>query len=110
MRSFVWGVLLLSGSVAAAPAAPVNLRVMSFNVQHGNSGVPNLAAFIAAQSPDVVGLQEVHSYQTAAFESELERLTGTAWYAVWAPVGGTSTEGNLLLSRIPYASSEYREI
>ncbi|HYE98027.1 MAG TPA: carbohydrate-binding protein [Planctomycetota bacterium] len=110
MKRILCGILVLSGTAFSAPTAAVNLRVMSFNVHHGNAGVTNLASFIAAQSPDVVGLQEVHSYHVSGYKSELERLTGRTWYTVWAPVGGSSSEGNLLLSRYPYLSSGYREI
>lgn len=76
-------VLLLAGAAAAAP--PATVRVLTYNVHHGEGtdgkiDLPRIAAVIKAADPDLVALQEVDNKcrrsggvdQTA----ELARLTG----------------------------------
>jgi len=70
---------------APAPASPVTLRVLSYNIHHGqgNDGVFDLeriASLIAALQPDLVALQEVDQgtgRASGVFQAdELARLTG----------------------------------
>jgi endonuclease/exonuclease/phosphatase family metal-dependent hydrolase len=99
------------------------LRVMTYNTHHGVGSdgrydLNRIATVIASQSPDVVSLNEVmynSSYgagenQPATYKSLLEQKTGQTWHAVYARMDGnwSSTSwavGNLLLSRIPFATT-----
>ncbi len=91
-----------SGSVPASPSggasgrAPITLKVMTFNIQHGIDGngrynLQNAPAVIARVQPDVVGLQEVTrnhpSYQCddqpAKIAAALEGLTGQRWNVMY---------------------------
>lgn len=89
-------------------------RLMTWNVKHGKDryfrlSLPAQAAFIAAQEPHVVVLQEVQTWdqnQPPMYEAELERLTSVNWTRVWAPVTSSAgTEGNMVLTRLPVTSS-----
>jgi endonuclease/exonuclease/phosphatase family metal-dependent hydrolase len=64
---------------------------------------------IVSQKPDVVLLQEVQTWddnQPARYKALLEQLTGVQWRLQWAPVNqSASTEGNLVLTRLPVVSS-----
>lgn len=88
--------------------------MMTWNIRHGRtkSNAYNPAAqakFIADQKPHVVALQEVQTwdeYQPARYKALLEQYTGAKWHVQWAPVNKRSgTEGNVLLTRLPVASS-----
>ena len=111
MRQLLASILLpvlLAGSVAASE---VNLRVMSWNVHHGNGGVTALAQEMVNSGADVIGLQEVPDSKRALIESELERLhpTKKTWNASFGPAenGGT---GNLVLTHYPLQSFSWTEI
>jgi endonuclease/exonuclease/phosphatase family metal-dependent hydrolase len=100
-----------SGSSSGGGAT---LRVMQWNIKKtkGSDGQCNpdrIADVIAAQSPDVVSLNEVNFYSgTCAWsfdmadhlESLIQQRTGQQWYRQIVNVyGGTSGYGNVLLSR-----------
>ena len=87
---------------------------MTWNIQHGRTkaGQYNPAAqarYIADQKPHVVLLQEVQTWdenQPARYKALLEQYTGVQWHMQWAPVNNrTSTEGNVVLTRLPVISS-----
>jgi endonuclease/exonuclease/phosphatase family metal-dependent hydrolase len=110
--------------VGASPAAraPVQVRVMTFNIQHGIDGTDryNLQRAIdtiARVRPDIVGLQEVtrnHPYyacddQPARLAAGLQAATGERWDVSYQQEwftpdvscrgDGPETEGLVLLSR-----------
>ncbi|MGE3275492.1 MAG: carbohydrate-binding protein [Vicinamibacterales bacterium] len=94
-------------------------RMMTWNIQHGEkkngSYDPRAQAqFIASQHPDVVALQEVQTWdenQPEKYRSLLEEFTGDNWTLQWAPVNSkSSTEGNILLIRLPVISSTYHQM
>ena len=91
------------------------LRVMQWNIKKtkGSDGQCNpgrVADVIAAQSPDVVSLNEVNFYSGECawsfdmanyLESLIEQRTGAQWYRQIVNVyGGSSGYGNVLLTRI----------
>lgn len=110
-----------SFTTAAAPGgtdtALRRLKVLTWNIQHGTdandvNAVDAQAAMMADLNPDVIGLQEVDINSSrdlsTLYKSKLEALTGIAWNTVWAPAplpAGTNPEGNLILTRLPIASS-----
>ena len=62
----------------------------------------------------VVALEEVETWdenQPEKYRSLLEEFTGDTWRLQWAPVNGkTSTEGNVILTRLPVISSTYHQM
>ncbi len=86
MKQTVCALLLLVGfSVAARSSAPVAVRVLTYNIHHGEGtdggfDLSRIAALIAAASPDLVALQEVDrgTARSGGVDqlAELERLTG----------------------------------
>jgi endonuclease/exonuclease/phosphatase family metal-dependent hydrolase len=109
-------------SFTTANAGPVSttldrLRLMTWNVRlgtnaAGNADVDAQVELMADSGAHVIVLQEV-TITTATnlpgvYQSKLQSLTGKSWYVVWAPAPGgsaASTEGNLILSSLPLASS-----
>ena len=100
---------------APTPPATSSLRVMTWNIQSGNSlshtyVLPSQVQFMVAQRADVVILQEVSIYnedQPTKFRTLLQQATGQTWYASWAPAcssGGCL--GNMILSRIPMVDTQ----
>lgn len=110
-----FGVMLLviglTGCVTGRPVPePTRLRVMSYNIHHGEGvdGKVNLvriAEVIKQQSPDIVGLQEVDKgvarTQRRDFPAELAALTGMAcvFSNNFNYQGGEY--GNAVLTRLP---------
>jgi endonuclease/exonuclease/phosphatase family metal-dependent hydrolase len=100
------------------PSTPLRrLKVVTWNIQHGQDAggvdaVDAQVAMLADLNADVIGLQEV-SINTgrdlrAIYKAKLEAVTGTTWNTVWAPApfpAGTNPEGDLILTRLPIASS-----
>ena len=81
-----------SPSAAGAPAPPIRLKVMTFNIQHGIDGsdrynLQRAIDTIAAIRPDIVGLQEMtrnHPYYNCEDQPErivngLRTATGEPW-------------------------------
>jgi endonuclease/exonuclease/phosphatase family metal-dependent hydrolase len=77
--------LLVCFSAATRSSAPIAVRVLTYNIHHGEGtdgrfDLPRLAALISAASPDLVALQEVDQRTARAGGvdqlAELERLTG----------------------------------
>jgi endonuclease/exonuclease/phosphatase family metal-dependent hydrolase len=113
-------------SAAASTRAPITVKVMTFNIQHGIDGngrynLQNAASVIARAQPDIVGLQEVTrnhpSYQCddqpAKIASAVEAATGQRWSVSYQQEwftpdvscqqsgrgDGRETEGLVLLTR-----------
>jgi endonuclease/exonuclease/phosphatase family metal-dependent hydrolase len=116
------GLNFRSMTLTAAASAPPNeppaegsdLRVMTWNINHGrnSAGAYNPVAqaeFIASQQPDVVVLQEINTLaedQPARFTALLQQFTGVPWSVQWAPVTSSAqTEGNVVLTRLPVVSA-----
>jgi len=58
----------------------LNVRLMSFNIWHGNSRVKDIAELIAGKvDPDVVNLQEAVNWQPAAIVDELNKRGPGEW-------------------------------
>jgi endonuclease/exonuclease/phosphatase family metal-dependent hydrolase len=93
------------------------LRVMQWNIHKtmGTDGKCNpdrIASWIVKLAPQIVSMNEVSYYsgtcsyyadQGATLETLLERKTGQAWYRMF--VNANNKAGNLILSRLPFASS-----
>lgn len=88
--------------------------MMTWNIQHGRTktdvyDLVGQASYIASFHPDVVALQEVETWdenQPERYRTLLQNATGEAWTLVWAPVvNSASTEGNVILTRLPVVSS-----
>lgn len=101
---------LLAAALAAADPAPLALRVLSYNIHHGEGtdgkiDLPRLAKVIATADPDLVALQEVDNGcrrsgnvdQTAEL-ARLTKLHGRFGKAIDYDGGGY---GQALLSRFP---------
>ncbi len=104
----------------ATSTSGTRIKVMDWNIHHGvgTDGVYNLdriASWIAKINPTVVSLNEVERYtswgnedQPARFASLLRSKTGVTWYYKFAQRYDASTshgQGNLVLSRLPIAST-----
>ncbi|MFZ9746576.1 MAG: endonuclease/exonuclease/phosphatase family protein [Opitutaceae bacterium] len=103
--------LLLPLTASAAPApGPVTLRVVCYNIHHGEGldgrlDLARIAALITAQRADLVALQEVERgtqrTQRRDLPAELARLTGLAVrFARNLPYQG-GEYGTAILSRFP---------
>jgi endonuclease/exonuclease/phosphatase family metal-dependent hydrolase len=104
---------------APSSSTSSRLKVLHWNIHHGvgTDGVYNLeriADDIADANPDVVSLNEVERYtgwgnedQPARFASLLQSRTGQTWYYHFAArSGGSSGQGNLILSRFRIEASD----
>jgi endonuclease/exonuclease/phosphatase (EEP) superfamily protein YafD len=109
-----WRVALVAGVVAAAfavfvvprvvpsgtPSGGTKLRVMAFNTKIGAGSVPELAALIRREKPDVLTVQELTPEWAAEFAalslfpySALRALPGASGTGIWAryPLAGNRT-------------------
>jgi endonuclease/exonuclease/phosphatase family metal-dependent hydrolase len=103
-------VLLAAGLFAAADDKPVTLRVLCYNIHHGEGtdgkvDLPRLAKVIAAAKPDLVALQEVDNKtrRTGGVDqtAELARLTGLTGKFGKAIDYEGGEYGQAVLSRFP---------
>lgn len=92
---------------------PVTLRVMTFNIHYGEGkdkkqDLSRIAELIREADPDIVGLQEVDSFQPRSqFVNQAKWLAEElGMYGVYGPnlVLGVSQYGNAILSRYPIVS------
>jgi endonuclease/exonuclease/phosphatase family metal-dependent hydrolase len=86
------------------------LKVLSWNVQfgEGTDGVTNydrLATWIAALGPDLVGLCEMPPGSIGTLVGLLNSKTGTNWFYHFVPKYPGCEEGNLILSRFAFVST-----
>lgn len=101
--------LALTAAFAATPAAPV-LRVMSYNIHHGEGldgkvDLGRIAKLITDAKTDIVGLQEVDRGVTRTQQrdlpAELAKLTGlSVYFEKNIPYQG-GEYGNAVLTRFP---------
>lgn len=104
-------------SPAAEPASPTRLRVMSYNIHHGQGtdgklDLPRIAEIIAAQRADIVALQEVdHTVKRSGGVDQAQQL---AALLKMQHVFGKNIDlqgggyGNAILSRFEIVSSRNR--
>ncbi len=100
----------VAGALAAVAGTPVTLRVMSYNIHHGEGldqklDLDRIAKLITDQRADIVGLQEVdrgcERTQKRDLPAELARLTGlTVHFEKNIPYQG-GEYGNAVLTRFP---------
>jgi endonuclease/exonuclease/phosphatase family metal-dependent hydrolase len=107
---------------ASSTTTGARLRVVQWNTHHGGYGTDGvyspdrIATWIARIRPDVVSLNEIERYtgwgnqdQPAVYASLLRQKTGQTWYYKFVSrTGGTSGQGNLILSRLPITSTGYK--
>ncbi len=98
------------------------IRLMSYNIQHGNDhkggtgiNLEQIAEVIRALDPDIVGLNEVRGRglrddYTAQAEELASILGYHAWFARSIYVGGTEPYGNAVLSKRPIVSASITRI
>jgi endonuclease/exonuclease/phosphatase family metal-dependent hydrolase len=102
------------------------LRVLQWNIHHGGFGTDGrydperVATWIVKMKPDVVTLNEVEKYtgwgnqdQPEVYRKLLEKKTGKSWYYVFAQEYGqwsSNGKGNLILSRVPFKSTDRYEL
>jgi endonuclease/exonuclease/phosphatase family metal-dependent hydrolase len=106
--------------IESPPPAGGTLRVLQYNTHHGGYGTDGvystdrIADWVVKTSPDVVSLQEIEVNsswskgldQGAIYQDLLQRKTGLTWYKVWFHrAGGTSGNGELILSRYPFIAT-----
>jgi endonuclease/exonuclease/phosphatase family metal-dependent hydrolase len=120
-------VSITASAVVVAPPPPPpppptsggSFRMLTWNIKHGHNlngsyDPVSQAQFIASQNPHVVLLQEVQTWKEnlpARYEALLEQYTGVPWSMQWAPViNSQSTEGNVVLTRLPVVSSTYHQM
>lgn len=90
-----------------------DIKVMTYNIQIGGTGLQNIANVITAQNPDLVCLQEVdvntnRSGSTINQAAELGRLTGMYYYFSKAMNFDGGEYGDAILSKWPlYATTRY---
>ena len=106
--------LLVPAGPASAQAPPPRLRVLTYNIHHGEGtdgklDLPRVARVIADQKPDLVSLQEldVKTRRTGGVDepAELARLTGMN-FAFGKGIDYQGGQyGNAILSRFPISST-----
>ena len=101
------------------PSGPVSIRVMHWNLHHGNDpnnkwAFPRQMDVIVNAKPDVISLNEVEKFnssygnidQAAEIAKYLATKTGTTWYQYMVPASGaTKGIGNAIISRFPLDNS-----
>lgn len=109
-RPRIAALLILWLAAVPAAAAPTRLKLLCYNLHHGEGtdgklDLPRIAGIIKAADPDIAGLQEVDSAATRTGKvdqaAEYARLTGLrAVFGRAIPLQG-GAYGNALLSRSP---------
>lgn len=79
------------------------LRVVDWNIHHGNGGLNAIMDTIAGHRPDVVFLQEVPAGQIESYRARLALTTGQTWTA-------RQSSGTAVLSRLTVAAYEVRDL
>ncbi|WP_406694653.1 endonuclease/exonuclease/phosphatase family protein [Singulisphaera sp. Ch08] len=105
--------LLVAGEVSAVAAEPTRVRVLSYNIHHGEGtdqklDLERLARVIRSVNPDVVALQEVDRGVKRSNKvdepAELGRLTGMRSLFERNITFEGGDYGNAILSRLPVTS------
>jgi endonuclease/exonuclease/phosphatase family metal-dependent hydrolase len=114
-RPLVVLLALLGACLGAAPDAPPRLRVLTYNIHHGEGAdgkldLPRIAGVIAGQKPDLVALQEVDvkTRRTSSVDQVAELAKLTRMHAAFGKAiafqGGEY--GNAVLSRFPIRAAQ----
>jgi endonuclease/exonuclease/phosphatase family metal-dependent hydrolase len=102
-------------TVASSGGSSVRLKVLSWNIakSKGTDGIYNLdrtATWIANINPDLVALCEVMRDSSGDDAQQLASLlsqrTGRTWYWHWVAKYSSSKEGNLILSKYSFLSTD----
>jgi endonuclease/exonuclease/phosphatase family metal-dependent hydrolase len=98
------------------PTGAVSLRIVTFNASFGK-GTDNMydlnrqATYLAAQSPDVIGMCEVDQAgenMSQTLTNLMTQKTGVTWRYYWISKFPGCTEGNLIMTRWQLVSTSYR--
>jgi len=117
-------VISYGGSTTSTPDVSTSggtLRVMQWNI-HKTKGSDNTcnpdrtASWLVKLGADIIGVNEVLYYggcsytadQGVTLENLVEKKSGRTWYRKF--VNGDGKVGNLILSRLPFASSATRQL
>jgi len=118
MKQILFFVILLTFSITSSSAQAVFIKVMSYNIHHGNPpsvpdkiDLPAIAAVIKKADPDLVALQEVDVQTTRSgtdvHEAEqLAALTGMHCYFFKSIDVYDGAYGNAILSKYPIVHAE----
>jgi endonuclease/exonuclease/phosphatase family metal-dependent hydrolase len=108
-----------SSTPTTSTSSGTSLRVLHWNTHHGGVGTDGvldpvrLIKKAASFNPDVVSMNEVEMYTSwgnrndaSLFASLMKQYTGRTYYYKFATATGASTgNGNLILSRFPFAAT-----
>jgi endonuclease/exonuclease/phosphatase family metal-dependent hydrolase len=97
----------------ASPATTTQLRVLSWNINFGNGtdGINNFdrtTTSIAKINPDLVALCEVPVDSVSTIVNLLNQKTGRSWSSHYVAKWAGYTEGNLILSKWGFVSTDGR--
>jgi endonuclease/exonuclease/phosphatase family metal-dependent hydrolase len=96
--------LCLSLGTGLAQAQTLNLRAVTYNIHHDDTGSSRIAGVIANAGANIAGIQEVPPGAADAIAAQLSQLTGKTWTARQTPTG---VEGDAILSSYPVVSWTY---
>jgi len=96
---------------SAAASTGVPLRVVSWNIAfgQGTDGVTNYdrtATRLAQMQPDIIALCEMPPDNITTLVGLLNQKTGLTWYSHFVPKAPGISEGNLILSKFPFVSTD----
>ena len=96
--------------LAATLHAQVQLKVLTFNVQHGY-GTDNVHSasrqvqYLIVQKPDVVVLNEISKADIGGYLQYLKEQSGVAWNSVYFDDKPGKNEGNMIVTTMPITGS-----
>ncbi|HEV8345611.1 MAG TPA: DNRLRE domain-containing protein [Vicinamibacterales bacterium] len=108
------------GGTTTTAGSTTTLRVLDWNTHHGGVGTDGkldadrLIKKAASFKPDIVSFNEVERYTgwgnydgPAVMAALMKKYTGLTWYYKFATATGAATgNGNLILSRFPFAATD----
>jgi len=100
-------------SVSSPPSTSATFKVLSWNVSFGK-GTDNvlnwdrIAAWIANMNPDLAALCEMPPGDVSTLVTLLNQKTGRSWYAHFVDKYPGNWEGNLILSKYSFISTNGR--
>jgi endonuclease/exonuclease/phosphatase family metal-dependent hydrolase len=112
--------VVYGGTTTTTAGSTTTLRVLDWNTHHGGVGTDGkldadrLIKKAASFKPDIVSFNEVERYTgwgnydgPAVMAALMKKYTGLTWYYKFATATGAATgNGNLILSRIPFAATD----